>query len=134
MPLPEWLARLNRHVTNPILQPLASRLPYFGVVVHRGRSSGRLYRTPVNAFPHRDGFLVALTYGRDVDWLQNVLVAEGCRLIHRGRIVDLVGPRILPLRSCQAIPGWIRRLLRVIQVSEVVHLEPGPPPQRRWGG
>lgn len=130
MPLPDWLARLNRRLTNPVLRPLARRLPYFGVVLHRGRASGRLYRTPVNAFPHSEGFVVALTYGRDVDWLKNVLVAGGCGLINRGRTVNLVGPRILPLEDSQAIPGLIRGLLRAIGVSDVLHLEPGPPRER----
>ncbi len=134
MPLPDWLARLNRRVTNPALRPLAGRLPYFGVVLHRGRVSGRLYRTPVNAFPHGGGFGVALTYGRNVDWLKNVLVAGGCRLIHRGRTVDLAGPRILPLQDSQAIPSWIRRLLHEIGVGEVVYLETASPPERPQRG
>ncbi len=123
MPLPDWLATINRRVTNPMLRPLAARLPYFGVVLHRGRASGRLYRTPVNAFAQADGFLVALTYGRDVDWVRNVIAEGGCRLVHRGHAVDLVGPRLLPLGAgTHVIPGWIRGILRVLRVSEVLHL------------
>jgi deazaflavin-dependent oxidoreductase (nitroreductase family) len=123
VPLPGWLARLNRRVTNPALRPVATRLPYFGVVLHRGRVSGRIYRTPVNAFPHRDGFLIALTYGRDVDWVKNVIAADGCRLIHRRRALDLVGPRVHPLREgAGAIPGWIRGILRVLGVIDVLRL------------
>jgi deazaflavin-dependent oxidoreductase (nitroreductase family) len=123
MPLPSWLARLNRHVTNPALRPLAGRLPYFGVVLHRGRSTGRLYRTPVNTFPHRAGYLIALTYGRDVDWVKNVIAAGECQLVHRGRTIDLVGPRILPLREqAHAIRSWVRTLLKGLVVSEVLDL------------
>ena len=123
VPLPGWLARLNRRVTNPALRPLAGRLPAFGIVLHRGRRTGRVYRTPVNAFPHEDGFLIALTYGRDVDWVKNVVTEGGCRLIHRGRGVDLIDPRILPLQEVTgSIPGWIRSILRTLGVSEVLHL------------
>lgn len=123
MPLPGWLARINRHVTNPALRPVAKRLPYFGVVLHQGRVSGRVYRTPVNAFPYGDGFLIALTYGREVDWVKNVIAAGGCRLIHRRRAVDLVGPRVQPLREdAGAIPGWIRGILRALGVSDVLRL------------
>ena len=123
VPLPRWLARLNRRVTNPVLRPLAARLPAFGVVVHRGHVSGRLYRTPVTTFPSEGGFLIALTYGRDVDWVRNVLAADGCRLIHRGRPVDLVDPRILPLqRHAGDIPAWIRGILRLLRVNEVLRL------------
>lgn len=125
MPLPGWLARLNRRVTNPVLRPLAARLPYLGVVLHRGRTSGRPYRTPVGAFPHGDGFLIALTYGREVDWARNVLAAGGCRLVHRGRTVDLTDPRIVPLgEEAGAIPARIRGVLRLLGVTEVVRLTP----------
>jgi deazaflavin-dependent oxidoreductase (nitroreductase family) len=123
VPFPGWLARFNRRVTNPALRPLAHRLPYFGVVLHRGRSTGRPYRTPVNAFPERDGFLIALTYGRDVDWVRNVIAADGCRLVHRRRTVDLTGPRVIPLREEPgAIPAWIRGILRGLGVREVLRL------------
>lgn len=113
-------------MTNPAFWPTATRLPYFGVVLHRGRVSGRNYRTPVNTFPYGDSFLIALTYGRDVDWVKNVIAAGGCRLIHRRRAADLVGPRVLPLRQAPgAIPGWIRGILRVLGVREVLHLDRG---------
>lgn len=94
MPLPAWLARLNRRLANPTLCPVAGRLPYFGVVLHHGRRSGRLYRTPVNVFPDEGGFWVALTYGRDVDWVKNVLAAGGCRILHLARRIDFVRPRL----------------------------------------
>lgn len=134
VPLPGWLARFNRRVTNPALRPVAGRLPCFGVVVHRGRTTGRVYRTPVTAFPCRDGFAIALTYGRDVDWVKNVIAEGGCRLIHRGRAVDLMGPRILSLRQeDQAIPGWIRDILQLLRVDEVLHLQLGRLPSGPGG-
>jgi hypothetical protein len=80
----------------------------------------------VTAFPYRDGFVVALTYGRDVDWLKNVIAEGGCRLVHRGRTIHLTGPRVLSLRQeDQAIPGWIRGILRLLRVDEALHLELG---------
>ena len=109
VPLPGWLARFNRGVSNPVLRPMAARLPYFGVVLHRGRVSGRLYRTPVTTFPRGDGFVIALTYGRDVDWVKNVLASGMCGLVYRRRAVGLVGPSITPLSEHGgAIPGFIR--------------------------
>jgi deazaflavin-dependent oxidoreductase (nitroreductase family) len=130
--LPAWLARLNRRVANPVLRPLAGRLPSFGIVVHRGRRTGRVYRTPVNAFPLEHGFLIALTYGHDVDWLKNVVAEGGCRLIHRGQGVDLIDPRILPLHEVtRSIPGWIRGILRTLGVSQVLHLRPRAPDRPR---
>ncbi len=68
IPLPRSVARFNRRVTNRVLGPLAPRLPGFGVVVHRGRRSGRAYRTPVNVFARPGGVVVALAYGPNSDW------------------------------------------------------------------
>jgi deazaflavin-dependent oxidoreductase (nitroreductase family) len=104
---------------------MAARLPYFGVVLHRGRISGRLYRTPVTTFPRGDGFVIALTYGRDVDWVKNVLASGTCGLVHRRRAVGLVGPSITPLSEHGgAIRGLIRAILRALGVREVLHLDP----------
>lgn len=134
MPLPGWLARLNRRLTNPALRPVAERLPRFGVVLHVGRGTGRVYRTPVNVFRHRNRFVIALTYGREVDWVRNVIAAGRCRLVHRGRTVDLVGPKILPLRDeAMAIPLWVRGILRALGVDQVLRLEQAPLPDRDGG-
>jgi hypothetical protein len=75
-----WVAAFNLAVTNRITSRFANRLPGFGILTHVGRKSGRVYRTPVNVFRVPDGFLIALTYGRDSEWVQNVLAAGNCQL------------------------------------------------------
>ena len=57
MALPRGLAAFNRRVTNHVTRPFAGRLPGFGIVVHRGRRSGREYRSPVNAFATTGGYV-----------------------------------------------------------------------------
>lgn len=94
MPMPKRLARLNRVVTNRALGRIAPWMPGFGVVHHRGRSSGRSYRTPVNVFQRGDGYVVAMTYGPQTDWVKNVLAAGGCDLETRKQLVHLVEPRL----------------------------------------
>jgi deazaflavin-dependent oxidoreductase (nitroreductase family) len=84
MPLPGWLGRFNRGVTNRVIEPMARRLPWFAVVTHEGRRSGRRYRTPVNLFRSGDRYVIALTYWRDRDWVKNVLAAGGCEVKTRG--------------------------------------------------
>ena len=82
-----------------------------------------MYRTPVNAFPHEGGFVIALTYGDDVDWVRNVRAARGCGLIHRGRLVDLADPRVVTLdEAADAIPGWVGAILRVLGVEQALLL------------
>jgi hypothetical protein len=75
-----WVAAFNLAVTNGITSRFAARLPGFGIVTHVGRKSGKDYRTPVNAFRAPEGFLIALTYGRESEWVRNVLAAGGCEL------------------------------------------------------
>jgi len=78
--------------------------------------------------------VIALTYGRETDWVRNVIAAGRCRLVHRGRTVDLVGPKILPLRDeAMAIPLWVRGILRALGVDQVLRLEQAPLPDRDGG-
>ena len=126
MPLPRWLARSNRWLANPVLAPAAARLPYFGVLVHRGRRSGLQRRTPLNVFPDDDGFVVALTYGRGTEWTENVIAAGACELIHRGRRIRLTSPRLVEGSPPASIPVPARAMLRAIGVKTFLRLDRAP--------
>ena len=69
------------------------------VVEHLGRSSGRQYRTPVTPVPTPDGFIVALPYGPDSDWVRNVLAAGSATLVHDGERVPVDRPEVQPIAS-----------------------------------
>ena len=121
------LAHFNRRVTNHLTRPLAKWLPGFGIVVHRGRSSGQMYRTPVNVFRVDDGYVIALTYGADSDWVKNVLAAGGCELITRGRTVTLTAPAIRHDERRRLVPPVVRIALAALRVEDFLHLEEVPP-------
>ena len=87
-----WVAAFNLAVTNRITGRFADRLLGFGILTHAGRKSGRVYRTPVNVFRAPEGFLIALTYGRESEWVKNVLAAGGCELETRGVRCQLFAP------------------------------------------
>src|ERR1700688_4283460 len=70
-----WVAAFNLAVTNKITGRFAARLPGFGILTHVGRKSGRFHRTPVNVFRAPEGFFIALTYGRNSEWVKNVVGA-----------------------------------------------------------
>ena len=124
MPLPRGIARFNRVVTNRTLGRLAPWLPGFGVVHHRGRRSGRAYRTPVNAFRRGNGYVIALTYGSGADWVRNVLAAGGCELVTRGRRVRLTRPRVYVDEARGGLPAPVRAALKLAGVTEFLALEP----------
>ena len=130
MPLPKGLGRFNRHVTNPVVRTFAGRLPGFAIVVHRGRSSGRRYRTPVNAFARPDGgYTLALIYGPDSQWVRNVVAQGGCTLETAGRRVEQVNPRVVHDPSRRPAPPPVRAILALLRVEYFMELDrvPGPP-------
>jgi len=122
MVLPRQLAKVNRRVTNRITRSVATRLPGFGVVVHRGRRSGRSFRTPVNVFRVQNGYVVALTYGVDSDWVKNVLAAGGCELETRGRYEHLRSPRLVHDEDRRDVPAAIRPILGLLGVGDFLLL------------
>lgn len=95
MPFPDRLAKINRRLTNPLVRRFAGWVPPLAIVIHQGRSSGRMFRTPVMAFPAHPGIMIALTYGADRDWVKNLQAANGGTLIQRGRQFDFVHPIIV---------------------------------------
>jgi deazaflavin-dependent oxidoreductase (nitroreductase family) len=123
MPLPGWLARFNRGATNLITRPFAGRVPGFATVIHKGRRSGRTYRTPVNIFRSGDGYVIALTYGRDRDWVKNVIAAVGCQIEYRGNTLHLTDPRIVTDARQRPVPTVIRPFLAAIGVTEFMELK-----------
>ncbi|EFV13942.1 nitroreductase family deazaflavin-dependent oxidoreductase [Segniliparus rugosus] len=96
MQLPQWLARMNRRVTNPVLGAITPWAPLFGTIKHKGRSSGKTYSTPVTLFSAPESFVVILTYGPDRDWLKNLAAAKGGEVVHLGKTVSIGPPRVLP--------------------------------------
>lgn len=122
MPAPHWLARFNKHATNRVLGPFAERLPGFGIVVHTGRKTQRQYRTPIMLFPHADGYVIALTYGPQSQWVRNVLASGGCTLETRGRLVPLTQPRLVHDKQRQLVPAPIRVALRLLRVADFLVL------------
>ena len=72
-----WLAKIIAF-TNRITSLFAGWFPGFGILTHVGRKSGKIYRTPVNVFQASNGFIIALTYSSQSEWVKNVLAAGGC--------------------------------------------------------
>jgi deazaflavin-dependent oxidoreductase (nitroreductase family) len=124
MPLPLWLARFNRRVTNRLMRPVARRLPGFGLLVHLGRASGRTYETPIDCWLEGGVITVALTYGPRVDWLRNLAAAGGGRLVMRGRIVTVGPPQALDeATGPRRVPPVVRVVVALIDVHDFVEFE-----------
>jgi deazaflavin-dependent oxidoreductase (nitroreductase family) len=104
---------VNTYV-NPLTRPVAKRLPAFAILTHRGRKSGRSYRTPLNVFRRGDEYFFFLTYGSDVQWVKNVLASGTCSIETRGRVVDLVEPELITDPELRPAPPHVRFVERRI--------------------
>jgi deazaflavin-dependent oxidoreductase (nitroreductase family) len=117
-----WVAAFNLAVTNRITSRFAARLPGFGILAHVGRKSGKVYRTPVNVFRSPEGFLIALTYGRECEWVRNVVAAGACQLETRGVQYHLSSPTIVHDATRRRFPIPVRIVLRLIGANDYMRL------------
>jgi deazaflavin-dependent oxidoreductase (nitroreductase family) len=107
---------------NPISRPVAGWLPGLGIVSYRGRKTGRAYRTPINVFRRDGDFIFALTYGSEVNWVQNILAAGECELTTRGRTYHLVEPQVFVDPTRHLMPWPIRMILSFNRVTEFLRM------------
>ena len=123
MALPHWLTRVNLAFGNRLLTPFAARLPGMGILEHVGRRSGTVRRNPLAIFRRGpDRFVIALWYGPDVQWVRNVLAADGCRVRTRGRWIRLVEPRRIHDPSRRQIPWFVRPVATLLRVEHFLEL------------
>jgi deazaflavin-dependent oxidoreductase (nitroreductase family) len=131
--------RFNRAFTNKLQMPSAGRPgAYASVIRHRGRTSGRSYETPVVPFPTDDGFLIALPYGPNTDWLENVLASGSAVLVTEGHTYTVGEPEVIPIATVEdQFPPNEQRSHRWFGVDQCVRLrrlepddgtDPGEPP------
>ena len=118
---------MNRDGFNRLAVHVAPWLPGMGVVVHRGRRSGRAYRTPVMVFRHADRLVIALPYGTDTDWLRNVLAAGSATVVDQGTTYTVSDPQIVPTSEAEPhLPPDTLRTLRVFRVEECLRVRRAP--------
>lgn len=65
------------------------------MVQHHGRTTGAAYETPVEAAVTGDGFVIALPYGANADWLKNVIAAGTAVLVHDGAVYAVNHPELV---------------------------------------
>ena len=123
MPIPKRVARWNKVGLNRVVRHVAPWLPGLALVVHSGRRSGKTYRTPVNVFGTEDGFIMALTYGPETDWVKNVQAAGGCELRTRGRVVRVSEPRVYHDETRRGVSPAARQVLRLIGVADFLSVK-----------
>jgi deazaflavin-dependent oxidoreductase (nitroreductase family) len=115
MPMPLWWGQINKRVFNP----LSLRGTRYEAIRHVGRSSGREYRTPLEALPVDGGYVMMLVYGSKADWVQNVLAAGSASLEVDGTLVELADPQLLTAdEAFQLLPAAAKRTPKALRIDE----------------
>jgi deazaflavin-dependent oxidoreductase (nitroreductase family) len=125
-PVLNRVRRYARDVGNPRqLRSAGTPGAHASVLRHTGRKSGKQYQTPVTARWTADGFVIALPYGPNTDWLKNVRASGVATLVHNGSSYQCDEFTIIPLR--EAAGGFSaaeRRILRLMGVDECLVMRP----------
>ena len=76
----------------------------------------------MNVFRVPERFLIALTYGRDSEWVKNVVAAGACQLETRGVLYQLSAPTIVHDPTRQRFPLFVRTVLGLIGADDFMQL------------
>jgi deazaflavin-dependent oxidoreductase (nitroreductase family) len=124
-PRPRSGMQIATRLFNPVVMLLAGTrlLPLYGVISHRGRRSGKAFRTPVVVRPTADGFIVPMPWGEGTDWYRNVQAAGECVIRWRGRDYAMDRPEVLDAATAGAAFDAIqRRALARFGIKQVLRL------------
>ena len=95
----------NKYVTNRLLRVFAScSHGPFAIIHHVGRCSGKPYETTIMVWPTKEGFVIALTYGSNVDWYRNMLAAGGGTVFWHRKLYAVGKPE--PIDAETALPAF----------------------------
>jgi deazaflavin-dependent oxidoreductase (nitroreductase family) len=118
----------NKHVTNKVLIHICGkRFGHFAILSHVGRKSGNVYRIPVLAEPMEKGFVIALTYGKKVDWYKNVKAKGSCSIYWKNKDYHLVNPTFIEKEMGErAFPALAQSALKRAGIEYFLRLEIQP--------
>jgi deazaflavin-dependent oxidoreductase (nitroreductase family) len=110
----------NKYVTNRVLRGLATGgLGPFAILGHIGRRSGKPYETTIMVWPTGEGFVIALTYGPDVDWRRNLVAAGGGTIRWHGKLYTVGAPVPMDAKTAlKAFPALFRFILGTLRRNE----------------
>ncbi len=124
VPLAVDVLRRFSRLFNPMnMRTAGSPGAYASIVRHRGRKSGREYATPVGAVAAEGGFLIALPYGSQANWVRNVLASGSATIVNEGREHRVDRPELIPLETVASrFSESDRRGFRLFKVNQCLRL------------
>jgi hypothetical protein len=115
---------LNKYATNRLLIHISGKkFGHLAILNHEGRKTGKIYRIPIIAEPVENGFMIALTYGRKVDWCTNVMTKGGCSLLWKNKEYRLKNPEFVDKEiGLRAFPAILRTGLKTMGIQYFLRL------------
>ncbi len=125
MKIPSGVRYFNKYILNKLTGKIAQAgWGPFAILYHVGRKSGKHYETPIWVFPTQGGFMIALTYGPNVDWYRNVSAAGKCDLLYHRREYAL--EKIEPVDRKSALPKFplfVRTILGLVGMQDFIRMQ-----------
>lgn len=116
-----WLT----HATGPIAMRVAETgvIPIWAVVRHRGRTSGKLYSTPLAIRPTSDGFVLPLPWGEGTDWCRNMRAAGGGIVHWGGADIEVDSPKIIDTaEALSSFQAYMRPIVKVVGIKRFLRV------------
>lgn len=119
---------INKYFTNKLMILISGKkFGHFAILSHLGRKTGKLYKIPVIAEPFGNGFVIALTYGKKVDWYANIVAKGRSSIYWKEKEYFLVNPVFIARENAiMAFPSIFRSLLRKMGIKYFIKLEIQP--------
>ncbi len=113
----------------PLALPVAGKrwLPFYSILRHTGRTSGKAYSTPVVGIRSPDGFLIPLPFGDSTQWAKNLFAAGRGRLQQGGREYEIDEPTVVGGDVVEAyLPRGVRFLAARLGLRQYVRVRRAP--------
>ena len=120
----DFIRVFNKHFFNRITLWLSKRGkgPY-SVITHKGRRTGRIYKTPVLATFVDDFIFIPLSYGDHVDWLRNVLAYDSCKILWKSKEITAIDPEVIEAGiAISFLPEDRRELFQRFEVDKFLRM------------
>ena len=120
MPVPMWVAEVNKRVFNPMEKRRGKR----PIITHVGRTSGKTFQTPLDAHRVDGGFIFILMYGSKSDWVQNVLAAGTATVTKDGESFALTSPQLISSdEAWHQLPDTVAAPPGFLNVTEYLRMD-----------
>jgi deazaflavin-dependent oxidoreductase (nitroreductase family) len=108
----------------PLALPIAGRrlFPFYAILHHSGRTSGKPYSTPVVALRTPDGFIIPLPFGDATHWARNLFAAGGGSIKYAGSDHQIRSPEIVDREAVAGLPPLVRFLSRRLGLRQFVRV------------